>query len=89
MNSGPLKRVTSSCSTSDTCCVNLLPILICSLAIRVLLAGDPKECGDDKTTQDCEPPSPLSEECVDCVYKDEEYRFGDLLEIQDNGCVKW
>jgi len=55
----------------------------------VLLAGDPKECGDDKTTQDCEPPSPLSEECVDCVYKDEEYRFGDLLEIQDNGCVKW
>lgn len=40
-------------------------------------------------SQECKPATPLPDECIDCVYNDEEFSVGDLVDVRDNGCTKW
>lgn len=51
--------------------------------------GDPHTCGEDKITRVCSPPTSLPDECIDCIYNNEEYSVGDLVDVRDNGCTKW
>ncbi|VDI42578.1 Hypothetical predicted protein [Mytilus galloprovincialis] len=55
---------------------------------RELLVGDPHTCGEDKITRVCSPPTSLPDECIDCIYNNEEYSVGDLVDVRDNGCTK-
>ncbi|XP_052090843.1 uncharacterized protein LOC127727766 [Mytilus californianus] len=55
---------------------------------RELLVGDPETCGEDKISRECKPPTALPDECIDCIYNDEEYSVGDLVDVRDNGCTK-